>query len=68
MKCCKSWTNSGFLFFNISLMIRQLSQRDSSILNDPGEPLCQEKEMSDGKTTKCLQRCAKTIWIAGAYQ
>ncbi len=39
-KFCKSWTNWGFRDFNNSLILWQLSQRDSSIFSDPGEPLC----------------------------
>ena len=58
MKFCKSWTNWGFRLFKRSLIIRQLSQRDSSIFKEPGEPLRHKKEVKTiSKRKKHMPRC-----------
>ena len=59
MKFCKSWTNWGFRLFKRSLIIRQLSQRDSSIFKEPGEPLRHKKEVKfwNFKKKKQMPHC-----------
>lgn len=69
IKFSMNWTNWGFCLFNNSLMIRQLSQTDSSIFKDPGEPLHQcvkinhhHLKLQQKNTQHLSSQCRKKNW------